>query len=109
MAAQNNMFIKIKNYPTYKISEENLDTNSNNSNLSNDERDHNTILKDRRDKNKNKNKEKDHDRKWVYNLSSTPLTDTQKKILSRGSNFAILPKIHQSANTLPLLKIPALS
>ena len=71
-----------------------MDTNSNNSNQSNNEGDHNTNQREGIDpnKNKNKNKEKDHDHKWVHNLSSTPLTDVQKKILSRGPNFAILPK-----------------
>ena len=29
---------------------------------------------------------------WVRNVSSTPLTMAQEKILSRGPNFAIVPK-----------------
>ena len=77
-----------KNCRTFGTTEHyNLDTYSNNSNNSNNMRDHT-----RPDKNKNLNKEEDHGRKWVHNLSSTPLTDAQKKILSRGPNFAILPK-----------------
>ena len=78
---------QVQNCLTHIITEENiLDTKSNNSNQSNQ--------RERRDPDKNKyiNKEKDHDCKWVHNLSSTPLTDAQKKILSRGPNFAILPK-----------------
>ena len=51
---------------------------SNNSNTSNNERD--------------QRPKKDQSQKWVHNLSSTPLTDAQMKILSRGPNFAILPR-----------------
>ena len=48
----------------------------------------------------NSNNERDHKRdqqrdqgqKWVHNISSTPLTDAQMKVLSRGPNFAILPR-----------------
>ena len=38
------------------------------------------------------NQEKDQEPKWVYNISSTPLTEDQMKVLSRGPNFAIIPK-----------------
>ena len=68
--------------------ENNLDINSNNSNQSNNERDHMRNQSKIRDQ----NKKRDHDWKWVHNLSSTPLTDAKKKILSRGHYFAILPK-----------------
>ena len=30
---------------------------------------------------------------WVRNLSKTPLTTAQEKVLARGPNFAIVPKI----------------
>ena len=30
---------------------------------------------------------------WVRNLSKTPLTNTQEKVLARGPNFAIVPKV----------------
>ena len=29
---------------------------------------------------------------WVRNISSTPLTEAQEKILSQGPNFAIVPR-----------------
>ena len=29
---------------------------------------------------------------WVRNLSKTPLTNAQEKVLARGPNFAIVPK-----------------
>ena len=32
------------------------------------------------------------DRKWVHNLSKTPLTEYQEKVLARGPNFAIVAK-----------------
>ena len=63
--------------------ENNLDINSNDSNQSNNERDHMRNQREIRDQ----NKKRDHDQKWVHNLSSTPLTDAQKKILSRGPNL----------------------
>ena len=31
-------------------------------------------------------------RKWVHNLSKTPLTEDQQKVLARGPNFAIVAK-----------------
>ena len=31
-------------------------------------------------------------RKWVYNLSKTPLTEDQEKVLARGPNFAVIAK-----------------
>ena len=31
-------------------------------------------------------------RKWVHNLSKTPLTEDQEKVLARGPNFAIVTK-----------------
>ena len=37
-------------------------------------------------------KEKEEYRKWVYNLSKTPLTKDQKKALARGPNFAVIAK-----------------
>ena len=44
----------------------------------------------------NSNNKRDHKRdqgqKWVHNFSSTPLSEAQKKVLSRGPNFAILPR-----------------
>ena len=30
---------------------------------------------------------------WVRNLSNTPLTNAQEKVLARGPNFAIVPKV----------------
>ena len=32
------------------------------------------------------------DRKWVHNLSKTPLTEDQEKVLARGPNFAVVAK-----------------
>ena len=64
--------------------ENNLDLNSNNSNQSNNERNHKSNQKS------DQKMKRDHERKWVHNLSSTPLTDTQMKVLSTGPNFAIL-------------------
>ena len=37
-------------------------------------------------------KEKEGYRKWVYNLSKTPLTEDQEKVLARGPNFAVTTK-----------------
>ena len=37
-------------------------------------------------------KEKEGYRKWVYNLSKTPLTEDQEKVLARGPNFAVIAK-----------------
>ena len=37
-------------------------------------------------------KEKEGYRKWVYNLSKTPLTEDQEKVLARGLNFAVIAK-----------------
>ena len=37
-------------------------------------------------------KEKEGYRKWVYNLSKTPLTKDQEKVLARGPNFAVIAK-----------------
>ena len=31
-------------------------------------------------------------RKWVHNLSKTPLTEDQEKVLAQGPNFAIVTK-----------------
>ena len=55
-------------------------SNNSNSNTSNNERD----LK--------RNQKRNQSQKWLHNLSSTPFTDAQMKILSRGPNFAILPR-----------------
>ena len=33
-----------------------------------------------------------HNRKWVHNLTKTPLTEDQTRVLSRGPNFAIVTK-----------------
>ena len=30
--------------------------------------------------------------KWVHNLSKTPLTEAQEKVLTHGPNFAVVPK-----------------
>ena len=51
---------------------------------SNNKRDHK--------KDHKRDQKRDQDQKWVHNFSSTPLTDTQMKVLSRGPNFAILPR-----------------
>ena len=32
------------------------------------------------------------DKKWVINVSSTPLTEAQEKLLAHGPNYAIVPK-----------------
>ena len=32
------------------------------------------------------------DRKWVTNVSSTPLTEAQEKLLAHGPNYAMVPK-----------------
>ena len=37
-------------------------------------------------------KEGGMDRKWVHNLSKTPLTEDQEKVLARGPNFSIVTK-----------------
>ena len=37
-------------------------------------------------------KEKEGYRRWVYNLSKTPLTEDQEKVLARGPNFAVIAK-----------------
>ena len=37
-------------------------------------------------------KESSMTRKWVHNLSKTPLTDDQQKVLAGGPNFAIVAK-----------------
>ena len=37
-------------------------------------------------------KESSMTRKWVHNLSKTPLTEDQQKVLARGPNFAIVAK-----------------
>ena len=37
-------------------------------------------------------KDKGGYRKWVHNLSKTPLTEDQEKVLARGPNFAIVTK-----------------
>ena len=34
----------------------------------------------------------DENNTWVRNLSKTPLTNAQEKVLARGPNFAIVPK-----------------
>ena len=31
-------------------------------------------------------------KKWVHNLSQTPLTEDQEKVLARGPNFAVVAK-----------------
>ena len=33
-----------------------------------------------------------HTKKWVHNLSKTPLTEEQEKVLARGPNFAVVAK-----------------
>ena len=64
---------------TNKITRENIsDLNYNN------ERDHK--------RNHKRDHKRDQGQKWVHNLSSTHLTDAQMKVLSRGPNFAILPR-----------------
>ena len=64
---------------TNEITRENI-TNLN----SNNERDHK--------RNQKRDQKRDQGQKWVHNLSSTPLTDAQMKVLSRRPNFAMLPR-----------------
>ena len=40
----------------------------------------------------NKNKNKNNKVKWVHNLSKTPLTELQEKVLAHGTNFVITTK-----------------
>ena len=40
-------------------------------------------------------KNDDHTKKWVINLSKTPLTTEQLSLLQKGPNFAITPKYPQ--------------
>ena len=42
--------------------------------------------------NPNHKTDQHQDQKWVHNISSTPLTDAEMKVLSRGPNFASMPK-----------------
>ena len=42
--------------------------------------------------NSNHKRDQHQGQKWVHNLSSTLLTDAQMKVLSRGPNFAIVPR-----------------
>ena len=68
-------------YHDQTINQTNEITRENISNLnSNNERDH------------KRNQKRDQGQKWVHNLSSIPLTDAQMKVISRGPNFAILPR-----------------
>ena len=45
-----------------------------------------------KDRSPPKNKEECMDRKWVHNLSKTPLTEDQEKVLVRGPNFVVVTK-----------------
>ena len=45
-----------------------------------------------KDRSPPKNKEECMGRKWVHNLSKTPLTEDQEKVLARGPNFAVVAK-----------------
>ena len=45
-----------------------------------------------KDRSPPKNKEGCMGRKWVHNLSITPLTEDQEKVLARGPNFAVVAK-----------------
>ena len=38
-------------------------------------------------------------KKWVTNLSSTPLTEEQERLLAHGPKFSIRPRQPQSGNT----------
>ena len=38
-------------------------------------------------------------KKWVQNLTNTPLTDVQEKVLDHGSNFAVVANDPPIANT----------
>ena len=70
-----------KQYHDQTINQTNQKTKKDISDInSNNERDH------------KKDHKRDQDQKWVHNFSSTPLSDAQMKILSRGPNFAILPR-----------------
>ena len=48
--------------------------------------------KNRDTDNNNEDKEKEERKKWVINLSSTPLTDKQEKLLAHGPKFVITPR-----------------
>ena len=50
---------------------------------------------------------KEYTRKWVRNLSSTPLTEAQFSLLSHGPNFTVAPRHPLMGTTLLQLSKPA--
>ena len=50
------------------------------------------VWKNRDTDNNNEDKEREERKKWVINLSSTPLTDEQEKLLAHGPKFVITPR-----------------
>ena len=45
-------------------------------------------------------------KKWVINLSNTPLTQEQESLLAHGPNFAVTPKNYHKGSISPLLNQP---
>ena len=50
------------------------------------------VWKNRDTNNNNEDKEREERKKWVINLSSTPLTDEQENLLAHGQKFVITPR-----------------
>ena len=52
----------------------------------------NQDVQQNREADNNEDKEREERKKWVINLSSTPLTDEQEKLLAHGPKFVITPR-----------------
>ena len=51
-----------------------------------------TIIKNKEEGKTSHQRDQHQEPRWVHNISSTPLRDTQMKVLSRGPSFAIMPQ-----------------
>ena len=90
MKCQIRKFERLKNYS--QIKDGCSKQHGNHDHTSHDHANKTTVISNKEDGKTNHERDQHQDPRWVHNISSTPLTDAQMKVLSRGPNFAIVPQ-----------------